>query len=122
MRIFVAGPWGDYSRKDPWEVAANVAKANWVGQQLLHLGHEVYVPHTMCAGWATTFPKSQMLSLDRSFLEHWAEALFRIPGYSEGADKEAEIARLCRLSVFATGTLPTLQPRTEAIWRLLWSL
>ena len=101
MRIFVAGPWGDYNPNIPsWIVSANIAKADWVGQQLVHLGHDVYIPHTMCATWSGKFSRPKMAHLDDSFLLHWAEAFFMIPGESTGAIKELAVAADAELILF----------------------
>lgn len=107
MRIFVSGPWGDFASLSSFSsvtnnngkklagiaakkytVKRNILKADWKGQELVHQGHEVYIPHTMCRTWSGNFTVEEMVRLDRSFLEHWAEAIYRIPGKSAGADAE----------------------------------
>ena len=101
MRIFVAGPWGDFDLPTlPWKIAENITKADFVGQELVHMGHQVFVPHTMCRTWSGLFAQKEMEALDDSFLEHWAEALFRIPGHSTGAILEENKAFKLGLLVF----------------------
>lgn len=103
MRIFVAGPWGDYAKRgnlyELEQIEANINKADEVGQALVRAGHEVYVPHTMCRTWSGKFPRETMVRLDNSFLEHWAEAIYRIPGESVGSDAEVAHARELGLTV-----------------------
>lgn len=92
MRIFIAGPYGDHNPKEV--IAANVAKADKVARNLMAMGHQVYVPHKMSWGWEDDWrlTREQFLELDRSFLKYWAEAIYRIPGESKGADGEMEYA------------------------------
>ena len=99
MRIFVAGPWGDFSGAAPEAIMNNIRVADLVGQRLVHEGHEVYIPHTMCRTWSGKFTEEQMQKLDNSFLEHWAEAIYRIPGESKGADAEVQQAMMLGLKV-----------------------
>ncbi len=99
MRIYVAGPWGDFSGASPETIEANINIADLVGQRLVKDGHEVYIPHTMCRTWSGKFTIAEMIRLDDSFLEHWAEAIFRIPGDSRGADSEVTHAKELGLEV-----------------------
>lgn len=92
MRIFVAGPWGDYVGTLPEIIMENIRAADEVGKRLVHEGHEVYIPHTMCKSWSGQFTVDEMRRLDKSFLDHWAEAIYRIPGKSLGADQEVAYA------------------------------
>lgn len=101
MRIFVAGPWGDYAGVAPEIVERNIQIADSVGQDLVHMGHEAYIPHTMCKSWSGKFDLEDMIRLDMSFLNHWAQAIVRIPGHSHGADAEVERAKELGLVVFA---------------------
>ena len=99
MRIFVAGPWGDFSGESSEIIEANIYIADITGQGLVREGHEVYIPHTMCRTWSGKFPMEDMQRLDRSFLEHWAEAIYRISGNSGGADAEVAFAKELGLKV-----------------------
>jgi hypothetical protein len=92
MRIFVAGPWGDFSGASPETIMENIRRADEQGQRFVHQGHEVYIPHTMCKNWSGKFTQAEMQRLDKSFLDHWAEAIYRIPGVSKGADAEVAYA------------------------------
>jgi len=103
MRIFVAGPWGDYRDENRETVTRNIATADRVGQRFVRAGHEVYIPHTMCSTWTGKFTKGEMERLDNSFLEHWAEAIYRIPGNSPGADAEVAKARVLGLMIMEKG-------------------
>lgn len=93
MRIFIAGPWGDFANQPPEVIMANICRADEVGQRFVHEGHEVYIPHTMCKSWSGKFTEEEMQRLDKSFLDHWAEAIYRIPGNSNGADAELAYAK-----------------------------
>ncbi len=127
MRIFVAGPWGDYSGASPETIEENVQRAKSVGQRLVHLGHQVYIPHTMCKGWTNDFSFNQMRDVNDSFIIHWAEALFRIPGKSNGSDGEVRLAGYYSLYIFddiqETDVVPRVLPGesskdAEEIWML----
>ena len=101
MRVFIAGPYGDHNPKDV--IARNVARADLVARDLLAQGHQVYCPHKMSWGWEddARLTREQFLALDKSFLEHWAEAIVRIPGVSPGADGEMARARELGLIVIS---------------------
>ena len=101
MRIFVAGPWGDYAGIPPETIMSNIRTADSIGQQLVQLGHQVYIPHTMCKTWSGLFTQEEMWELDKSFLDNWAQAIYRIPGPSRGSDKEVEYARSLGLTVLS---------------------
>ena len=66
-----------------------------IARDLVAEGHQVYCPHTMSWGWEddSRITREQYLALDRSFLEHWAEGICRIPGESQGADSEMCLAK-----------------------------
>lgn len=93
MRIFIMGPYGDHN--PPEVIAQNVARADAVARDLMAMGHQVYCPHTMSHGWErdARLSRESFLKLDRSFLYLWAEACFRLPGESPGADAEEELAK-----------------------------
>ena len=128
MRIYVAGPWGDFRDEPSKVIDKNIQAADNVGQHLVWMGHEVYVPHTMCRTWTGKFTAEEMERLDNSFLLHWAEALFKIPGRSAGATAETFKAWQHNLIVFAVDEPPhktyfdTRDGEHQAIWGLLKSL
>jgi hypothetical protein len=100
MRIFVSGPWGDFSGVSQEVVERNIQIADTVGQHLVYQGHEVFVPHNMYRTWTGKFSRELMMAQANSFLDHWAEAICRIPGYSEGADTEVARAEFNGLEHF----------------------
>ena len=93
MRVFIAGPYGDSN--PPEVIRANVLRADQVARDLMAQGHQVYCPHTMSWGWERDkrLTRQQYLELDKSFLRYWAEAIYRIPGDSPGADGEMAYAK-----------------------------
>lgn len=92
MRVFIVGPYGDHNTK--FEISQNVARANQVARDFMAAGHQVYCPHTMSWGWEDDqrLTRERSLELDRSFLYRWADAIYRLPGVSPGADAEMELA------------------------------
>ena len=99
MRVYVAGPYGDSNPKEV--IAQNVRNADAVGRSLMAVGHEVYIPHTMSWGWEddVRLSRSDFFRLDKSFLDHWAEGIVRLPGHSRGADWEMEYAASIGLAI-----------------------
>ena len=59
------------------------------------MGHEVFCPHKMSAGWENDHRLNgdDFRRLNTTFLLHWAQAIYRIPGHSPGADAEMELAK-----------------------------
>ena len=100
MRIFVAGPWGDFSGEKPEILMENIRNADEAGLRLMRQGHEVYIPHTMCKTWSGRTSLEEMQRLDRSFLDYWAQAIYRIPGKSLGADAEVAYAQQIGLLIY----------------------
>lgn len=100
MRIFIAGPCVDTTPKDV--IAKNVAIADQWARRFMSLGHQVYCPHKMSQGWEDdkTLTQEQFLELDKSFLRHWAQSIFRIPGESPGADGEVALAKELKLPIY----------------------
>lgn len=93
-RIYVAGP---YTKGD---VAVNVRNAYEAATRLADLGFAPFVPHATHF-WHMLFPRPYefWLDLDNQFLPCCA-ALLRLPGASNGADKEVEFARKLSIPVF----------------------
>ncbi len=88
----MSGPYGDHNLKAV--IAQNVANADKVARDLMAQGHQVYCPHKMSWGWEddSRLTREQFLELDNSYLLHWAEAIYRLPGESPGADSEMLLA------------------------------
>jgi hypothetical protein len=103
MRIFIAGPYGDHNPKDV--IAQNVARADAAARLLMSQGHEVCCVHKMSWGWEDDprITRDQCIKLDNGLLEHWAEAIYRIPGESPGADAEIALAESLGLRIFEEG-------------------
>jgi hypothetical protein len=89
MRIYIAGP---YSKGD---VAENVRNAIYEANYISFLGHEYYLPHTShFEHMLIPRPYEFWLKHDMAWLE-LCDALFRMEGESNGADKE--VARMIEL-------------------------
>ena len=91
MRIYVAGP---YSQGD---VRENVARAIAIGNVIARRGHTPFIPH-LTHFWHLQHPHPVgfWYAQDMEWLRQ-CDALYRIPGPSEGADNEvAECLRLGR--------------------------
>ena len=106
MRVYIAGPYGDTNPEEV--IAANVRRADRVARAFMLLGDSVYVPHKMSWGWEkdTKLNRNSFLQLDETFLKHWATAIYRIPGISNGADYEMQRARELKLRVLPTEYIP----------------
>jgi hypothetical protein len=93
-RVYVAGP---YTQGD---VAINVRKAYEAANRLADLGFAPFVPHATHF-WHMLFPRAYefWLELDSEFLP-FCEAVLRLPGPSNGADKEVSLAQELGLPVF----------------------
>ena len=87
MRVYVSGP---LSKGD---VLGNVRRAVEAADELLALGHIPYVPH-LTVFWHFHSPKpyESWMALDFAWLEV-CDAVLRLPGESEGADREVDRAR-----------------------------
>ena len=93
-KIYIAGP---YTKGD---VAINVRNAFEVANKLADLGFAPYVPHATHF-WHMLFPRRYefWLSLDNEFLP-CCNAILRMPGESNGADKEVLLAKSKNIPVF----------------------
>lgn len=93
-KIYVAGP---YSRGD---VTRNVRRAYEAANQLADLGFAPFVPHATHF-WDLLFPRPYefWLDLDNAFLP-CCDAVLRLPGSSDGADKEVDLAKRLGIPVF----------------------
>ena len=93
-KIYIAGP---YTNGD---VAVNVRNAFEIANKIADLGFAPFVPHSSHF-WHMLFPREYefWIDLDNQFLP-CCDALYRIPGISEGSDKEVELATKLGLPVF----------------------
>jgi len=94
MRVYVAGPYtkGDRSQ--------NVHNAMQATIQLLDAGHEPWCP-TLFHFLDLAFPRpwENWMRLDLAWLP-FAEAMVRLPGESEGADREIRLAQKHNIPIF----------------------
>ena len=96
MIVYIAGP---YAQPDQ---AANVRLAIQAAEIVRDRGHLPYVPHLMHL-WHLCSPHSDDYWLKMGL--EWVrvcDVLYRIPGYSAGADAEEELARALRKVVVHT--------------------
>lgn len=87
IKVYLAGP---YTKGD---VGRNVAAAISAAQHLIERGFAVYVPH-LSHLWHMLYPAEHKVWLERDFV--WLEAcdvVCRMPGDSEGADRECVHAK-----------------------------
>lgn len=86
-RVYLAGP---YTRGD---VGANVHKAIRVADELFEAGYAPYVPH-LTHFWHLQRPHGyeDWLRLDLEWVAA-CDVLLRLPGKSDGADREAALAK-----------------------------
>lgn len=90
MYIYVAGP---YRNNGKTPEAVNIMNAKNIGLALKSMGHHPLVPHKATEGWEQRFTFDQIMETDYAYLERYANALYRIPGPSEGADLEVAFAK-----------------------------
>jgi hypothetical protein len=86
MKIYVAGPMTVGNR------FANVRAAIDIGVKLMNMGHDVYIPH-LNDFVDLVHPQTEETWIRQNFA--WidvCDALYRIEGYSVGADREVERA------------------------------
>lgn len=94
MRVYVAGPY----TSDP---VAHTAVAIEVGNKLLDLGHEPFIPH-LAHYWDTLHKQrgyEDWMRLDLSWLSV-SDAVLRLPGESSGADREVALATELGIPVY----------------------
>jgi len=93
-KVYVAGP---YTKGD---VAINVRNAFEAANKLADLGFAPFVPH-WTHFWHMMFPRPYefWLELDNQFLP-CCEAVLRLPGESNGADKEVALAGASGIPIF----------------------
>lgn len=109
MKVYIAGPitLGDQ--------AVNVANAIKAADKLLERGHVPFVPH-LSWFWHFQSPKEnfEWYAYDTTWLQ-MCDCVLRLPGESNGADREVELADFLNIPVFIDideikhGTSPTQQ-------------
>lgn len=84
MKIYIAGP---YTKGD---VAQNVRKAIFAGDQVAERGHVPFIPH-LTHFWHMLHPHAYefWLEQDLAWLKE-CDAILRLPGESAGADSEVD--------------------------------
>jgi hypothetical protein len=104
MRIYIAGPYSPRchdSNACIGEVEMNVRHAIAIGNQLISMGHTVFVPHL--SHYQANAPNGRhdwpWYDMDNTFIDHWAEALFYIAP-SIGADAEKARAEERGLKIY----------------------
>lgn len=93
-KVYIAGP---YTKGD---VAVNVRNAFEAANKLADFGFASFVPHSTHF-WHMMFPRPYefWLELDNQFLP-CCDYLLRLPGDSDGADKEIVLATQYGINVF----------------------
>lgn len=97
MRIYVAGP---YSAKDKHRVEVNVANAVACAENISRMGHTPFIPH-LTHFWHKLFDHDYEFWMQQDL--QWlrlCDAVFRMPGVSNGADREVAVARTIGIPVF----------------------
>lgn len=93
-RVYVAGPYSCGS------VTENVGKAIDVGHRLLNAGYAPLVPHlTHFMDLVFTRCYEEWMEMDLAWVAA-ANAVLRLPGRSEGADREVALALSLGIPVF----------------------
>lgn len=93
-KVFISGP---YTKGD---VALNVKKAMDISNVLMEQGYAPYCPHlTHFLHMNKRQPYEKWLELDCQFLV-LCDAIYRIEGESNGADKEVKLAEERGIPVF----------------------
>lgn len=94
MRIYIAGP---YTKGD---VVQNVRAAIEAGDKVAAMGHIPFIPH-LSHFWHMLFPHEYTFWLKQDL--EWlkvCDAILRLPGDSNGADREVEEAINLKLRLF----------------------
>lgn len=94
IKIYVAGPITHGDRM------ANTRQAIDAANHLAELGFVPFVPH-LCATWELLHPRPYewWMAYDRTWLL-CCQGLLRLPGYSQGADREVATAVEHKIPVF----------------------
>ena len=94
LKVYIAGPYTKGGE------ATNVRNALEAADRVLEAGHVPFVPH-LFHFWDFISPKPYevWMQLDHVML-HACEVVIRLPGESEGSDREVEQAREWNMPVF----------------------
>jgi hypothetical protein len=99
--VYVSGPFSNGSTASASQRRANVQRAESVGRALANAGFNPHVPHAATVHLEdSTMTYEDFLGLDLSIIAAWAEAVYRMPGESVGADREVAFAKQLGLPVF----------------------
>jgi hypothetical protein len=95
-KVYVAGP---YSRGD---TINNIQAALTVAEHLWFMGYVPFVPH-LTGFWHFLYPHryEEWMEYDAQWLMT-CDAVIRLPGDSEGADREVDMAKSANIPVFYT--------------------
>lgn len=99
LRVYVAGPL----TKPVGHEMPNVRRAIDAAQSLFKAGFAPFVPH-LNNFWFLVYPENtyeEFIAWDKAWVLA-CDALLRLEGYSEGADREVAFARLHGIPVFTT--------------------
>ena len=94
MKIYIAGP---YTKGD---VAENVRLAIHEADYVSRLGHVPFIPH-LSHFWHMLIPHDYEFWMDQDM--QWlmvCDAVLRLPGESNGADREVEKAKELNMPIF----------------------
>ena len=93
--IYIAGPLN----VDSEDEKTNVQIAIMTAEAIIQMGGIPYLPH-LTLFWDKQFrhPKDYWMTLDKAWLSK-CDALYRIPGNSEGADEEVKYAHELKIPV-----------------------
>ena len=96
MRVYIAGPITKGNQMD------NIRAAIDAADEVLRAGHAPYCPH-LTFFWHMIYPHQfeAWMALDKEWLGQCA-AVIRLPGESEGADREVAWARDLGRPVFSS--------------------
>ena len=94
LRVYIAGPYTHF------DVAVNVRAAVLAGVEIMKAGHLPFIPHLYhFAHFLEPQSYDAWLRLDLRWLEA-CHGVLRLHGYSPGADREVEKAKVLGLPVY----------------------
>lgn len=88
-RVYVAGPYSNGDQNGGSEREENTRRAVEAGIAIAKRGHFVHVPHAATAPFDGHKEYEWFMQLDFGIIARWATCIFRVPGASPGADREA---------------------------------
>lgn len=100
IRIYIAGPYSGNGSLLDREV--NTSRAVRAGIELVRRGHKPFIPHLthyVEEDYQAQFAYETYLEWDIEWLQ-FCEGLLRLPGVSEGADREEAIAMSLDIPVY----------------------